>query len=138
MAFTSGSSDAGSDDSPYLFLYLFTNEHSSARFSDRPGNDMSKNKGDFWIFNLYTDLGLSDSCITKDDVQSIVIHNGGNDGWKIESVMTTLASGTQYTVVTADIHLNKWVDGNPSGAGTATSITLSRASDSFSQTELCG
>ena len=99
---------------------------------------MSKNKGDFWIFNLYTDLGLSDSCITKDDIQSVIIQNGGNDGWKIESVMTTLASGTQYTVVTADIHLNMWVDGNPSGAGAATSITLSRASDSFSQTELCG
>ena len=85
--------------------------------------------GDFWIFNLYTDLGLSDNCITKDDVQSIVIHNGGNDGWKIESVMTTLAVRNQYTVVTADIHLNKWVDGNPSGGDSSTSITLSRASN---------
>ena len=128
MAFTSGSGDAGSDDSPYLYVYL-TNEQGSTRFYDRPGNDMSGNKGDFWIFNLYTDLGLSDNCITKDDVQSIVIHNGGNDGWKIESVMTTLAVRNQYTVVTADIHLNKWVDGNPSGGDSSTSITLSRASN---------
>ena len=128
MAFTSGSGDAGSDDSPYLYVHL-TNEQGSTRFYDRPGNDMSGNKGDFWIFNLYTDLGLADSCITKDDVQRIVIQNGGNDGWKIESIMTTLAVRNQYTVVTADIHLNKWVDGNPSGGDSSTSITLSRASD---------
>ena len=128
MAFTSGSGGAGSDDSPYLYVHL-TNKQGSTRFYDRPGNDMYSNKGDFWRFNLKTDLGLTDSCITKDDVQSIVIQNGGNDGWKIESVMTTLAAGTKYTVVTADIHLNKWVDGNPSGGDSFTSITLSRASD---------
>ena len=128
MAFTSGSSSAGSGHSPYLYVYL-TNEQGSTIFYDRYGDDMYQNKGDLWIFNLKTDLGLTDTCITKDDVQSIVIQNGGNDGWKIESVMTTLAAGSQYTVVTADIHLNKWVDGNPSGGDSSTSITLSRASD---------
>ena len=128
MAFTSGSGDAGSDDSPYLYVHL-TKKHGSARFYDRPGDDMSSNEGDFWIFNLKTDLGLTDNCITKDDIKDIFIENGGNDGWKIESVMTTLAAGTKYTVVTADIHLNKWVDGNPDEADSSTSITLSRASD---------
>ena len=128
MAFTSGSDEAGSDQHPYLYVYL-TKEAGTVRFYDRPGDDMYSNKGDFWIFNLKTDLGLSDSCITKDDVQSIIIQNGGNDGWKIESVMTTLVAGNQYTVVTADIHLNKWVDGNPDVADSSTSITLSRASD---------
>ena len=128
MAFTAESGDAGSDDSPYLYVYV-NNKDGFARFYDRPGNDMSGNKGDFWIFNLNTDLGLTDSCITKDDIQYIYIKNGGNDGWKIESVMTTLAAGSQYTVVTADIHLNKWVDGNPDEAASSTFITLSRASD---------
>ena len=87
---------------------------------------MLKNKGDFWIFKTST---LTLVCITKDDVQCIMIQNGGNDGWKIESVMTTPAAKTWYTVVTADIHLNKWIDGNPSGGGASTSITLSGASD---------
>ena len=133
MAFTAGSGYAGSDSTPYLHVYLnsvyLSNKHGSAKLYDRPGNDMYSNKGDFWIFNLKTDLGLTDNCITKDYIEKIVIQNGGNDGWKIESVMTTLAAGTKYTVVTADIHLNKWVDGNPDEEDSFTSITLSRASD---------
>ena len=128
MAFTSGSGDAGSDSSPYLYVYINNKEY-FAIFYDRPGDDMSTNKGDFWIFSLITDLGLPDSCITKDDIQYIYIHNGGTNGWKIESVTTILAAGTQYTVVTADIHLNKWLDATPDYADSSTFIILSRASD---------
>ena len=112
MAFTSGTKNAGSDDHPYLFVGLYNHEEGSARFPNHPGNDMLENKGDFWRFNLKKDLKLRKSCISNADTNKIVVHNGGNDGWKIESIVTILRSGWYYTVLTANIDLNKFVDGN--------------------------
>ena len=48
MGFTGDKNDAGSDDSPYLFLYLTNLETGYALFPDNTGNDMEQNKGDFW------------------------------------------------------------------------------------------
>ncbi|CAI8050271.1 hypothetical protein GBAR_LOCUS27625 [Geodia barretti] len=115
MGFTSGSSHSDSDDLPYLSVDLSNHEKGSARFPNNPGKDMLKNKGDFWKFSLKSDLKLKKSCITKADINKIVVHNGGNDGWKIESIFTILRSGWYYTVVTADVGLNTIVDGNPVG-----------------------
>ena len=126
MAFTSGTKNAGSDHHPYLFVDLYNHEEGSARFPNRPGNDMMKNKGDFWRFNLKKDFKLRKRCISKADINKIVVHNGGNDGWKIESIVTILRSGWYYTVVTADIDLNQFVDGNPKGSMSFNQIELTK------------
>ena len=51
-------------------------------------------------------------CIRKQDVNKIIIQNGGNDGWKISSIMTVLRVGNYYTVLTADMGINRWIDGD--------------------------
>ena len=130
MGFTSGSKHAGSDDHPYLIIDLNNHEHGSARFPNRPGNDMLENKGDFWRFSLKSDLKFRKSCITKADIKKVIVQNGGKDGWKIESIVTILRSGWYYTVVTADISLNKFVDGNPSGKHSFRQITLTKTYNS--------
>ena len=130
MGFTSGSVHSGSDNSPYLFVDLYNHEEGYARFPDNPGNDMLKNKGDFWKFSLKSDLKLKKSCITKADINKIVVHNGGNDGWKIESIFTILRSGWYYTVVTANVGLNKFVDGDPVGKISFHQISLTKTYNS--------
>ena len=129
MAFTSGSRNAGSDDLPYLLVDLFNHEEGAAPFPNRPGNDMLENKGDFWRFNLRRDLKLRKSCIRKADFNTIVIQNGGNDGWKIESIVTILRTGSYYTVLTANIDFHTFVDGNPSGSRSFHQITLAKTSN---------
>ena len=110
MAFTAGSKHAKSNDLPYLSITLKNNKHSTARFPNRPGDDQQRNKGDFWIFNL-----KRNRCITKADIKKVVVQNGGKDGWRIESIITILRFGQRdYSIVTADIGINKAVDRTPS------------------------
>ena len=115
MAFTAGSKHAKSNDLPYLSVTLNNHEHGTARFPNRPGDDQQRNKGDFWTFDLRRNLGFKKGCITKADIKSIVVQNGGKDGWRIESIITILRFGqSDYSIVTADIGTNKAVDRNPS------------------------
>ena len=130
MGFTSGSGNSNSRNLPYLFVDLYNHEEGSARFPNNPGKDMRKNKGDFWKFSLKKDLKLTKCCITKADIKKIVVRNGGNDGWKIESIFTILRSGSYYTVVTADVGLNTIVDGNPKGKKAFRQISLTKTYDS--------
>jgi hypothetical protein len=127
MAFTSGARYAGSDDHPYLLVDLFNHEEGAARFPDNPGNDMLENKGDLWIFSLRSALKLRKSCITKADINKIVVHNGGNDGWKIASIITILRAGRYYSVMTADIGLYHFVDGDLNVTPSSHQITLTKA-----------
>ena len=126
MAFTSGSDNSGSVDLPYLFVDLYNHEEGYHEFPKNSGSDLLKSKGDFWKFSLKGDLELKQSCITKADINKVVVHNGGNDGWKIESIFTILRSGSYYTVVTADVGFNKFVDGNPKGKKSFHQISLTK------------
>ena len=130
LAFTAGNEHSGSDDSPYLLVDLFNHEEGYAQFPNNPGNDMLKNKGDFWRFSLKKDLKLKKSCITKADINKIVVQNGGNDGWQIGSIFTILRSGWYYTVVTANVGLNKYVDGNGKGSISFHQIGLTKTYNS--------
>ena len=112
MAFTSGAGDAGSDSSPYLSVHLRDGAHRRVRFYDRRGDDLSPSKGDIWRFGI-TSFGFSKSkCITKEDIETVTIEAGGNDGWNIDSVMTVLHGGLQFDVLTANMHVNRWIDGD--------------------------
>ena len=115
MGFTSGKGNAGSDDSPYLYIFLHNKEHRSKRFPDNPGNDMVNNKGDLWEFSL-SSFNFQKTCITKGDISKVIIQEGGNDGWHIKSVVTMVHSGSKYKILTVDLNVNRWIDGNGSSA----------------------
>ena len=111
MGFTSGVVNAGSDNSPYLFLDLINHEDGYVKFPNNPGDDYVANKGDLFCISI-KDFKFKQSCIKKSDINKVVIHNGGNDGWHIASVVTMLTSGSYYSLLTVNIGLNDWVDGD--------------------------
>ena len=112
MAFTSGIKSAGSDHSPYMTIVLATGERKDVRFYNRDGDDMSPNKGDLWQFKISSLYFNTDTCIEKDDITQIILHSGGSDGWNIESIVTILGSGISYQLLTANMHVNRWLDSN--------------------------
>ena len=113
MAFTAGNKHAGSNDLPSLTVHLKNYETGSARFPNRPGDDQQRNKGDFWRFNIRKDLHLKKWCITESDIKAITVVNGGKDEWRIQSIVTILRSGAYFSIVTADIDINRAIDQEP-------------------------
>ena len=111
MAFTSGRANAHSDTGHYIKIRLHNNEERRVRFPDNPGDDMLKNKGDLWEISL-SSFGFSMTCITKRDIHSVAIQEGGNDGWNIKSVATMVRSGSKFQILTANMNVNRWIDGN--------------------------
>ncbi len=112
MAFTSNEDDAGSDGKFYVDLQTRKGQTGKARLYNRPGNDYSKNKGDLWAFDLQSDFGFSDCFCYERDVSNITLTPGGTDGWNIQTIFTILKIGNEYTVLSADVNVNKWLDGD--------------------------
>ena len=111
-AFTSDLGYAGSDSSFYLTLRLKKGETKRVLLYDRPGDDMLSNKGDSWTLKIDS-FGFEQLCIRKKDIAKVRIEAGGNDGWNIDSIITVLRrEQDEYTVVTADIDVNRWIDGD--------------------------
>ena len=53
------------------------------------------------------------TCIRKtSEISKLTILNGGGDGWNIESVVTFLHGGQEYDLLTVDMHVQRWIDGN--------------------------
>ena len=111
IMFTSGVNHAGSDDSPYISVRLRNGETKHLLLYNRPGNDMLPNKGDLWKVFINS-FGFSDNCIVKSDIAEVTIEEGGNDGVNIESIMTVLHGGQMFQMLTANMHVNCWVDGD--------------------------
>ena len=107
IAFTSNLGHAGSDDSPYIYIVLRSGEAQHLMLYDRPGNDMLENKGDLWRIPI-RQFHFREHCISKNSISQVLIKQGGNDGWNIESIMTML----DYDILTVDFHINRWIDGN--------------------------
>ena len=113
IAVTGSSVTAGSDDSPFLHLGLKNHERGEAIFPDNPGNDMVRNKGDIWVFDIQS-FGFLKTCITREYIKWISIHAGGSDGWNIASVLTLMYAENKYVVFTNDTNINHWIDSNGS------------------------
>ena len=111
MGFTSGLPNAQSDHSPYLQISLKNNEEGTVIFPDNPGDDMVQNKGDLWEINM-SSFGFSMTCVTQRDIHSVTIKQGGNDGWIIKSVATMVQSESKFQILTADMNVNRLIDGN--------------------------
>ena len=101
---------AGSDDSPKLAIELKNGETKTIVLYDRPGDDMLANKGDLWTLTIDS-FEFEQSCIRKKDIAKVTIKERGSDGLNIESITTVLRRAQdEYTVVTADIGVNRWID----------------------------
>ena len=62
---------------------------------------------------LSTDSFQPKLITTKAKIKEVYVKAGGNDGWEIASIDTyTDTTKKPYTILTADPHFNKWVDGN--------------------------
>ena len=111
MGFTSGLKRAGSDDDPFIEIRLFNGEKKTVRFPDNSGNDMVRKKGDLWTIP-FSKFGFK-SCVKKGNVESVVVKPGGNDGWNIQSIVTMVStSGSEKQLLTSDMGVNRWIDGN--------------------------
>ena len=115
MAFTSDLLHAESDNMPNITVNLTSGEEKSVRLYDHPDvDDMMKDKGDLWKLPINIFQFTTNDCITKSDIVQVTIKKGGNDGWNIESVVTTLHFGSSYVLLTTNMHVNRWIDGNSS------------------------
>ena len=85
---------------------------------------MLENKGDLWKLSISSIFNGRRRCISKSDVRRVAIQNGGNDGWKIESIVTELGSGSNYIVLTTDIGFEKVIDGNLDLKGSTHQVDL--------------
>ena len=76
------------------------------------GQEFQRGKGDIWIFNM-ADFGFSQECIELWDIERASVVEGGNDGWQIASIVTTtLDDDGEYSVLSSDIGVDRWIDGN--------------------------
>ena len=116
MAFTSGLLHADSDNFPDIFVKLTNGEEKSVKLDDHPDVDeMMKDKGDLWRLPINTfQFTTNNGCITKSDIVQVTLKKGGDDGWNIESVVTTLHFRSSYVLLTTNMHVNRWIDGNSS------------------------
>lgn len=110
MAFTSGNKYAFTRNPPIVEL-LVGDKAKGMVLPDLPGETFIANKGDLWKIN-FSDFGFSDMCITKGDIEQITLVETGTDGWQIDSIATFLKSGDSFTLLSSDMDVNRWVDGN--------------------------
>ena len=111
MAFTSNILHAGSDQSHGVELQVRSTVR-QLRLYDRPGDDMSPHKGDLWELNI-ADFHFLDPCISIRKIRGVSIVERSNDGWNIASIATFVKdSHDQVQVLTQDIGVNRWIDGN--------------------------
>ena len=110
MAYTGRNRNAFTTDTPDVELQV-GEEIKSVILPELPGEEFIANKGDLWRIDL-ADFGFTDTCVTKGDVQRITLVEGGNDGWLIDSVVTFLRTEDSFTLLSSDIDVNRWIDGN--------------------------
>lgn len=76
---------------------------------------MIRNKGDLWKLDL-SDFEFSDNCIQRSDISQVALLPGGDDGWRIESIVTFLTDGSNYLLLSEDFAVYYWQDTDAGGA----------------------
>ena len=111
-AHTSTGAGSGTNDVHDLEIRAGGTDYIAA-LRDMPGNQASPDKGDLWKLSLANDFSPEPGCITKTDVQEIAIEEAGNDGWKIDSIITIYKyNDGEFEVATLDMDVGKWIDGD--------------------------
>ena len=123
MAFTSGIPDAGSDSAHAVEISV-AGDVRSLQLYDLPEDDYSKNKGDLWKYNIAR-FNFPSSCITISNIQKVSIIESSTDAWNIASIVTLVGADGSFQVLTKDLDVNRWIDGN--GEVTRRSFELTSA-----------
>ena len=109
MAFTSGLRYAGADRVHAVQIHARRYVR-TVRLYDRPGNDYYPHKGDLWKINFAA--FHFPYCIKIGDIRRISIVAASTDGWNIDSIVTIVGAGRYYQVMTLNLNVNRWIDGN--------------------------
>ena len=112
IVFTGLEPNASSDQHHNLSITFKNKKNINIQFYDRNKNsmddrkDMSRNKGDMWIFNKCEhDL----PCLNEHNVHELAILNNGKDNWHIDSVVTLLSTRGKYRLLTVDMEVDRWI-----------------------------
>ena len=61
----------------------------------------------------FTDFHFPDTCITIGDIRKVFIIEGSTDGWNIDSITTLVKDSLGgIQLLTRDLDVNRWVDGD--------------------------
>lgn len=116
MAFTSGVTHAGSDDSHEVSMRLVSGETQTVILPDRPGDDYLSHKGDLWKLSFVDNFRFSDTCVQLSEIASIALEEHSNDGWNIDSVVTFFrddsSTGNDFHLASVDMDVFQWIDGD--------------------------
>jgi len=109
MAFTSGKSNAGTDDRKCIQLVV-DGQPKLKTLPNLKGNDYQSNKGDLWKLSLKDFFGFT-NCTKARDIEEISIVNAGSNGWNIDSIVT-FAVHDKHTYQLSSVNLDvfRWVD----------------------------
>ena len=104
FVFTAGEDTAGSDgDLPYLHIEG-THDSLTIQIPDLPGDDMERNKGDWYSIGI-------PGCWFPNAITGLKLTAGSSDGWKIDSAIALgWMSHDQYFFLSANYGAYKWLD----------------------------
>ena len=137
LGFTSGKKSAQSDDLPFIEITLQNDKTRKLRFPDDNKIDhMTKNRGDIWEFPLFfKNEQFEGSCVERADIKSVVVKQGGNNGWNIKSIVTFVRTDSEVLqlltiealpsqMLTVDLEVYRWIDGDSASDRKEFSLTL--------------
>ena len=110
MAFTAGINGAQSD-TVHAVEILAAGHVRNLRLYNLPVDEHTRHKGDLWKYNI-TSFHFPFSCLTISKIQRVYIIESSNDGWNIDSIVTLVRAGRSFQVLTQDLDVNRWIDGD--------------------------
>jgi hypothetical protein len=97
---------------PPILEMIVGDEVGSVQLLPATGDEFQRGGGDLWRFKI-AEFGFTQECIEVDDVDGLALLPGGTDGWKIESIVTqVLTDDRENRVLSSDIGVDRWIDGN--------------------------
>ena len=76
-----------------------------------PGDEYYQHKGDLWKYNI-TSFHFPFKCLNISEIQRVSIIEHSNDGWNIDSIVTLVGAGGHFQVLTQNLDVNRWIDGD--------------------------
>ena len=111
IAITGDTQNSFTRHPPFLEMTIGV-ETGSVQLQPVNGDEFERGRGAVWTFNT-ADFGFTDRCIEVDDVDGLAVLEGGTDGWNIATIVTqVLDDDGDFSVLSSDIGVDRWIDGN--------------------------
>lgn len=107
VAVTSGSSNADTKHRAHACLQFNGYDWDCEQLENLPGNDYTKNKGNWWVDTSWNKVG-NKLC----DIDGFKLKNGGTDGWKFTKLIVLVKDNLGKAWVVVEHTGNKWLDKN--------------------------